>query len=106
MRVSVVVVLVLLTACAANPRTLCASLVPTSWRYMSKAPAGADALERSVVGNSSIRQLWYQQGEGLLLCTLSRDARDTCSVEINQFARSDTGWVRVSGNAVLCHVTL
>jgi hypothetical protein len=55
---------------------------------------------------ASVHRLWYEQGDGLIACTLARHASDNCSVEVTQFARSGAGWVKVSDNAVLCHVTL
>src|SRR6266851_2885866 len=116
MRASIVAVAILLTGCAANPRSLCESLVPSSWTYLSQAPQGSAGLESSLPATpyrtnegrlvSSVHRLWYERGDGLIACTLARHATDNCSVEVTQFARSSAGWVKVSDHAVLCHVTL
>ena len=101
MRASIFVVAILLTACAANPRSLCASLVPSSWTYLPGAPQGSGGLESSLPAPPyrtnegqlvrSINRLWYEQGDGLIACTLARHATNNCSVEVTQFARSGAG---------------
>jgi hypothetical protein len=111
-----VAIAVLLTRCAANPRSLCESLVPPSWKYLARAPEGTNDIESSLPsvpyqtneGRSvtSVHRLWYERGDGLIACTLARHATDNCSVVLTQFVRSGVAWAKVSDNAVLCHVTL
>jgi hypothetical protein len=52
----------------------------------------------------STRTLWFRQSDQLIACTLDERATDTCSVETTEFDRSASGWIKVSGNAVLCNV--
>ena len=116
MRPSVIVVAILLTGCATNPREICASLVAPSWIYQPKAPAQAHELESFLPSApsltnegtpiSGIDRLWFRRDDGLLACTLSRAAKDTCSVQTTEFDRHDTVWVRVSENSTLCQVLL
>jgi hypothetical protein len=116
MRTSIVALAILLTGCAANPRALCGALVPNSWTYLRQAPSAPAGLESSLPATpyrtnqgrlvSSVRRLWYEQGDDLMACTLDRCATDTCSVVATRFSRSSAGWVKVSDDAVLCHVLL
>jgi hypothetical protein len=115
-RTSIVVIAMLFTGCAANPRSLCESLVPSSWTYLRQAPQGSAGLESSLPATpyqtnegklvSSVRRLWFEHGDELIACTLARHATDTCSVRVTRFSRSSAGWAKVSDDGVLCHVTL
>jgi hypothetical protein len=115
MRTSVLVFAVMLTACAANPRSLCESLVPNSWTPLPRAPEGTRDLEASLPTApyrtneglvTSVQRLWYEKGDELIACTLPRHATDNSSVMVTDFARSGGTWVKVSDDAYLCHVTL
>jgi len=115
MRISVLVFAVVLSGCAANPRTLCGTLVPNSWTILPRAPEGVWDLEASLPQApyrtnegvvTSLQRLWYEKGDGLLACTLARHATNNCSVMVTEFARSGGAWVMVGGDAYLCHITL
>jgi hypothetical protein len=115
MRPSIVALAILLTGCAANPRSLCGALVPNSWTYLDRAPSASAELESSLPAVpyrtnegklSSVRRLWYERGDELMACTLDRRATDTCSVMATRFSRSGAGWVKVSEDSALCHVIL
>jgi len=116
MRAGVLAFAVVLTGCAANPRTLCGSLVPNSWTLLLRAPEGTRDLEASLPQApyqtnegrwiTSVQRLWYEKGDGLIACTLARHATDNCSVRVTEFARSGGAWVKVSDDAYLCHIIL
>ena len=116
MRSSIAALTILLTGCAANPRFLCQTLVPNSWTYLPRAPSASAGLESSLPAApyrtnegrlvTSVRRLWYGQGDELMACTLDWHATDNCSVFATRFSRSGTGWVKVSDDGVLCHVLL
>jgi hypothetical protein len=116
MRPSIVALAILLTGCAANPRSICEAVVPNSWTYLSRAPAASAGLESSLPATpyptkegrlvTSVHRLWYERGDELMACTLDRRATDTCSVMTTRFSRSAAGWVKVSEDSVLCHVAL
>ena len=57
------------------------------------------ALHPSSLPVTSVHRLWYEQGDGLIACTLVRHATDTCSVEATQFARSGAGWIIIISTA-------
>jgi len=113
---SIVVIAMLFTGCATNPRSLCESLVPSSWTYLPQAPQGSAGLESSLPATpyptnegklvTSVRRLWFQHGDELIACTLARHATDNCSVRVTRFSRSSAGWTKVSDDGVLCHVIL
>jgi hypothetical protein len=115
-RTSIVVIAMLFTSCATNPRSLCESWVPSSWTYLPQAPQGSAGLESSLPTTayltnegklvSSVRRLWFEHGDELIACTLARHATDDCSVRVTRFSRSSAGWAKVSDDGVLCHVTL
>jgi hypothetical protein len=116
MRNNIFALAILLTGCASNPRSLCETLVPTSWTYLPQAPSASLELESSLPATpyrtnggrlvSTVRHLWYERGDELMACTLDRHATDTCSVVATRFSRSGVGWVKASDDAVLCHVLL
>lgn len=116
MRSSIVAFAMLLAGCAANPRSLCEIVIPTSWAYLPQAPSASLTLDSSLPRTpyrtnegrlvSSVRHLWYERGDELMVCTLDRRARDTCSVVTTRFSASGAGWVKLSDDAVLCHVLL
>jgi hypothetical protein len=111
---SIVVIAMLFTGCATNPRSICG--VPSWWTYLPQAPQGSAGLESLLPATpyltnegklvSSVRRLWFEQDDELIACTLARHATDTCSVHLTRFSRSSTGWAKVSDDAVLCHVVL
>jgi hypothetical protein len=115
-RAGIVVIAMLFTGCATNPRSICESMVPSSWTYLPQAPQGSAGLESSLPATpyltnegklvSSVPRLWFGHGDELIACTLARHATDTCSVRVTRFSRSSAGWAKVSDDAVLCHVLL
>jgi hypothetical protein len=114
MRPSSIAVAILLAGCAANPQSLCASLVPPTWTYLPQPPKEAAGLEALLPAApyktnegkliASIRRLWYQRDESLLACTLARHATNDCSALTTEFARSGTDWSKVRDDGVLCNV--
>ncbi len=111
MRAGVIVVAIFLTACAANPRSLCASLVPSTWTYLRRAPRGSGGIEsllptppyRTSEGRlvRSVNRLWYEQGDDLTACTVARHAIDNCSVEVTYLTRSGAGWLKVGDSVTI-----
>jgi len=111
MRTGAIAVAILLTGCAANPQSLCASVVPSTWTYLPQPPKEAAGLEpllpaapyKTNEGKliASIRGLWYQRDESLLACTLARHATNGCSVLTTEFARSGTDWSKVREDGVM-----
>jgi hypothetical protein len=107
MRLSIAVTSLLICGCAANPTTLCGSLVPPGWQRAA-APPGATAALMSAINSGRLAPktnvLWYHLEDRVIACTLDRGTKDNCSVATAEFARSPAGWVKVSEDAVLCKV--
>jgi hypothetical protein len=115
-RITIFVTAMLFAGCVTNPRSLCESLVPSSWTYLPQAPQGSSGLESSLPAApyltnegklvSSVRRLWFEHGDEFVACTLARNAPDTCSVRVTWLSRSSDGWAKDSDDEVLCHVSL
>ena len=112
----IVAICVLASGCVANPETLCSSLIPPGWLHVAPPPGATSALSTYLPSTPyttgsghlvrSIHTLWFQQSNELIACTLDKRATDTCSIETTEFDRTSGGWVKVSGNAVLCNVAI
>jgi hypothetical protein len=96
-----------LAGCAVKPEKLCAEFAPDTWSYL-----GADAaLDQQFASQlpgvpAEVRHYWYRSGENqVMACTLPRQARDQCSMNVNVFQRMDGDWQPGYSDGVLCNVT-
>jgi hypothetical protein len=79
-RTSIVVIAMLFTGCATNPRSLCESLVPSSWTYLPQAPQGSAGLESSLPVTPSDGLKLVMTG----FCAMSRCDRDANNFRANR----------------------
>ena len=106
-KILVVVALACLAGCAVQPQKLCAEFAPGAWSYV-----GADtALDQQFASQlpgvpTEVRHYWYRGGEDqVMACTLPKQARDRCAMNVNVFQRMGGDWQPGYSDGVLCNVT-